>query len=166
MQYDTIRTIKHLMDVFSSNNDLNFSEIYTDKNFFTDRTLNNWLYYYNDLLGVYRLKNEDVDYGFLLTNWRGDDVYYIIVCDNKQNGNATLEIRTEEKGYLLWKYSPRLRDKKNVLRKQLFKEEYGDCTVIFDIPKTVDDIKAFLLKIIHIAELKTKVHLRDVSKNE
>lgn len=127
---------------------------------YTGGGLNSWLGLRGRFhLGLYRIKNNDVDYGVLLTNWRGEDEYYIILCDNNEQSSASLEIQKVKDNAFYWRYKPCKRDGQNELRKKLFSEVTGSCEVYFDIPDNVQEMEKLLLDMIKIAELRKRVHI-------
>lgn len=163
MQYDLVRKIKDLMDELVENYDnknLVIEKFFDEgETVYTDGGLNSWLGERDRFhLGLYRIKNDIVDYGVLLTNWRGEEEYYIILCDNREKSSASLEIQKVKDNALCWKYIPRKRDGQNDLRKKLFSEAEGSCEVYFDIPDNAQEMENLLNNMIKVAELRKSVH--------
>lgn len=107
--------------------------------------------------GIYRVYNEIFDYGILLTDWRDQNNYYVIVCNNKMTGNATLEINKTDNDNFTWKYKAMKQDGKNAQRKALFASQYSDCTVELAIPKNSAQLDTFVNSLITLAEFRIKV---------
>lgn len=142
--------------LISANNNL--------QNTITNKNLNSWLFIKGtNHYGIYRIYNTDVDYGILLTDWRDQGNFYIIVCNNKMNGNATLEISQEKNDNFIWKYKPMKRDGNNAHRKLQFSSEYPDCIVELAIPKSPTQIKSFIISLIELAEFRTKADNLSIS---
>ncbi|MUU06996.1 MAG: hypothetical protein EP149_04615 [Phascolarctobacterium sp.] len=98
-----------------------------------------------------------------MTDWRDQGNFYIIVCNNKMNGNATLEISQEKNDNFIWKYKPMKRDGNNAHRKLQFSSEYPDCLVELAIPKSPTQIKSFIISLIELAEFRTKADNLSIS---
>ncbi len=163
MQYDLVRKIKDLMDELVENaNNKNFciEKLFDEKEtVYTGNGINSWLGLRGRFhLGLYRIKNDIIDYGVLLTNWRGEEEYYIILCDNTEQSSASLEIRKVIDNSFYWQYKPSKRDGKNALRKKLFSEVEGSCEVYFDIPDNAQEMEKLLYGMIKVAELRKHVH--------
>lgn len=128
--------------------------------YYPKRNENNWLgNKRNDHYGIYRIYNENFDYGIQFTDWRGQDDFYIIVFDNSQKNTASLEIKDLKGFKLIWRYKPCKRDGLNKIRKEIFAKNYPDCVVDFDFPNGIDEVIRLCKEIIEVAEARKKADM-------
>ena len=121
--------------------------------------LNSWLKLKgSDHDGIYRFYNEatDEDYGILLSDWRYNEDYYFIVCDNHKSSGAEVELKDEAGEELCWLYRPSKRDGRNLERKEAFKKIYGDLKVYFQVPQNVEELAKFIRELLELAANRKK----------
>ena len=161
MEYDVMKKFQKLFDEASKNGKIGELVIQKTANagesYLTKKNENSWLKHQGDNhYGMYSLTDGNVKYGIQLTDWRGGNNFYVMVFDYAGKSDASLEINVMDKNLLVWKYIPRKQDKKNDLRKAIFSKYYPDCSVVFEVPNNIDELKIFCEKIMEVAAIKKK----------
>ena len=161
MRYETMKRLERLL------NKVVEQECFCDlriikcadagEDYYPTRNENNWVGCKCDNhYGIYRLYNKEVDYSVQLTDWRGQNDYYIMVFDNFQKNNASLEIKNVNGRQFVWRYKPCKRDGKNASRKYIFAKKYPDGIVDFSIPEDLDGTIKLCNLLIEVAELRKR----------